>query len=89
MGPLALLACLLVFATPGAPALAGVDVRVVRQFAPLAIDEADARRIAWSHGLDHVEEIALVGERWEIAGRDRAGVEAAIDIDARDGAILR
>lgn len=53
------------------------------------VSESGARRIAWRSGIDHVEEILLRDERWEIAGRDRSGNEVAVDIDAHDGAILR
>lgn len=52
------------------------------------VSEAAARRIAWRSGVDHIEEIVLSGERWEIAGRDRSGNEKALDIHAFDGRIL-
>lgn len=53
-----------------------------------AISERLARDIAWRFGLVHVEEIALWGMYWEIAGRDRDGNERALDIDAHDGRVL-
>jgi len=53
------------------------------------ISEAQARSIAFRHGLVHVEEIALSGYRWEIAGRDPDGFERAIDLNAHDGSIIR
>lgn len=52
------------------------------------VSEASARRIAWRSGLDHIEEIVLSGERWEIAGRDRTGKEKALDIHADDGSVI-
>jgi hypothetical protein len=55
--------------------------------APRVSEEA-ARRIAWRSGIDHIEEILLSGERWEVAGRDRTGNEKALDIHAYDGRIL-
>ncbi|KRE00309.1 hypothetical protein ASE63_09565 [Bosea sp. Root381] len=52
------------------------------------LSEDDARHIAWRSGLDHIEEIMLSGERWEVAGRDRTGQEITLDIDAKDGRLL-
>ena len=52
------------------------------------VSEASARRIAWRSGVDHIEEIILSGERWEVAGRDRIGNEKALDIHAYDGSVL-
>lgn len=52
------------------------------------LSEDDARYIAWSSGIDHIEEIVLSGNRWEIAGRDRMGQEIRLDIDAADGRLL-
>jgi hypothetical protein len=54
----------------------------------LRVTEDAARRIAWRFGFDHIEEIVLAGDRWEIAGRDRAGHEKLLDIHAYDGRIL-
>ncbi|KPF65981.1 hypothetical protein IP69_16035 [Bosea sp. AAP35] len=54
----------------------------------LHVSEQAARRIAWRFGFDHIEEIVLAGDRWEIAGRDRAGHEKLLDIHAYDGRIL-
>lgn len=53
------------------------------------IDEKAARHIAWTHGILHLEEIMLVGHRWEVAGRDREGFEMTLDIGACSGKILR
>ncbi|WP_332683537.1 PepSY domain-containing protein [Bosea sp. (in: a-proteobacteria)] len=53
------------------------------------ISEARARAIAFDHGLVHVEEISLFEGRWELAGRDRSGDELVIDLNARDGSLLR
>lgn len=54
-----------------------------------AISQSLAREIAWSRGMDIVEEISRNGHFWEIAGRDRAGDELILDIDSRDGSIQR
>ncbi len=53
------------------------------------VSEEAARRIAWRSGVDHIEDLVLVDERWEVAGRDRSGNELAVDIHAHDGRILR
>ncbi len=55
---------------------------------PPLLSEQGARQIAWRFGITHVEEIARSGSRWEIAGRDRDGNEAVLDISAYDGRIL-
>ncbi|MDR6873371.1 hypothetical protein J2Y55_004395 [Bosea sp. BE125] len=55
---------------------------------PALLSEHGARQIAWHFGITHVEEIARSGGRWEIAGRDRDGNEAMLDISAYDGRIL-
>jgi hypothetical protein len=57
--------------------------------AHIRIDESRARRIAWEYGLIRIEEIALSGSRWEIAGRDTRDDEMALDIDAHSGAVSR
>ena len=59
-----------------------------KQAKPPRVSEASARRIAWRAGLDHIEEIALLGEHWEIAGRDREGNEIVLAIHAQDGSVL-
>ena len=59
-----------------------------KQAKPPRISEESARRIAWRSGLDHIEEIALLGEQWEIAGRDREGNEMVLAIHAHDGSVL-
>lgn len=53
------------------------------------ISESQARVIAFSHGLVHVEEIALAGGRWELAGRDPDGDELTLDLNAHDGSVIR
>jgi hypothetical protein len=53
------------------------------------IDEIQARRIAWEYGIIRIEEIALSGSRWEIAGRGSEDEEMALDIDAHSGAVSR
>lgn len=52
------------------------------------ISESQAREIAWSAGLVHVEEITRAGDRWELAGRTVDDDEIVLDIDVRDGRIL-
>lgn len=59
-----------------------------KQAEPPRVSEQSARRIAWRSGLDHIEEIALLGEQWEIAGRDREGNEIVLAIHAHDGRVL-
>lgn len=56
---------------------------------PGKISEAQARIIAFGHGLVHIEEISLLDGRWELAGRDPSGDELVIDLNARDGSLLR
>jgi hypothetical protein len=55
---------------------------------PPRVSEEAARRIAWGSGVDHIEEIVLSGELWEVAGHDRFGNEKALDIHAYDGRVL-
>ncbi len=50
-----------------------------------AISERIARDIAWSFGIVRIDEIALAGMRWEIAGHDQEGNERVLDISAWDG----
>lgn len=52
------------------------------------ITEAQARSIAFRHGLVHIEEIALADWRWEIAGRALGGVEVTLDLNAYDGSVI-
>ncbi|CAN7293341.1 PepSY domain-containing protein [Bosea sp. LjRoot237] len=52
------------------------------------ISEAQARSIAFKHGLVHVEEIALADWRWEIAGRAQGGIEVTLDLNAYDGSVI-
>lgn len=53
-----------------------------------SVSERVARDIAWSFGIVRIDEIALAGARWEIAGHDQDGNERQIDISAYDGRIL-
>lgn len=55
----------------------------------IRIDERQARRLAWVYGIVRIEEIALAGGRWEIAGRDDEDGEMALDIDAHNGKVSR
>jgi hypothetical protein len=52
------------------------------------ISEAQARSIAFRHGLVHIEEIALADWRWEIAGRAQGGLEVTLDLNAYDGSVI-
>ena len=64
------------------------DKPAAKQARPPRVSEASARRIAWRSGVDHIEEIMLSGEQWQVAGRDRSGNEIALDIHAHDGSLL-
>lgn len=75
-------------ADAGRPDTASAHVASVHNPA-YRVSEDAARRIAWRSGIDHVEDLLLVDERWEVAGRDRGGNEVAVDIHAHDGRILR
>nr|WP_047580217.1 PepSY domain-containing protein [Methylobacterium sp. ZNC0032] len=57
-------------------------------YADVTISERQARDIAWSAGLVHVEEIVRLDDRWEIAGRTAEDDEISLDIDIRNGRIL-
>ncbi|QEL26075.1 PepSY domain-containing protein [Bosea sp. F3-2] len=52
------------------------------------ISESEARNIAWSAGLVHVEAITRTDDRWEISGRSVDDNEMILDIDIRNGRIL-
>ena len=52
------------------------------------ISERQARDIAWSAGLVHIEEIVRLDDRWEVAGRTAEDDEMSLDIDIRNGRIL-
>ncbi|MET3891468.1 hypothetical protein ABIE41_002544 [Bosea sp. OAE506] len=72
------------------PAAAPAAMQTASIHAPAyRVTEKAARRIAWRSGVDHIEDLVLVDERWEVAGRDRSGNEVAVDIHAHDGRILR
>lgn len=75
-------------ADAGRPGTAATQVASLHDPA-YRVSEDAARRIAWRSGVDHIEDLVLVDERWEIAGRDRSGNEVAVDIHAHDGRILR
>lgn len=91
----ALPALLLIAAIPAAPAFAsgaqraetGISALPQRPAAPV-ISEDVARTIAFEHGMVHVEEIALIDGRWELGGRDRAGMELVLDLCGLDGAVI-
>ncbi|RDJ27130.1 hypothetical protein DWF00_09000 [Bosea caraganae] len=55
----------------------------------IRIDQRQARDIAWDYGITRIEEMALSGSRWEIAGRDSEDEEIALDIDAHSGEVSR
>jgi hypothetical protein len=57
-------------------------------YANVTISERQARDIAWSAGLVHVEEIVRLDDRWEVAGRTAEDDEMNLDIDIRNGRIL-
>ena len=57
-------------------------------YADATISEQQARDIAWSAGLVHVEEIVRADDRWEVAGRTAEDDEMSLDIDIRNGRIL-
>jgi hypothetical protein len=71
-----------------APASAAVERKPEKAF-QIRVDEVQARRIAWEYGIVHIEEIALSGSRWEIAGRDTRDGELVLEIDAHSGAVSR
>ena len=74
-------------ADAGRPAVAAAQTVNIDRPAYRVSEEA-ARRIAWRSGIDHIEDLLLVDERWEVAGRDRSGNEVTVDIHAHDGRIL-
>ena len=69
-------------------ALVAVAAHGEETFADATISERQARDIAWSAGLVHVEEITRSGDRWEVAGRTVDDEEMILDIDIRNGRIL-
>ncbi len=69
-------------------ALVAVSAHGEEVFANPMISERQARDIAWSAGLVHVEEIVRSGDRWEVAGRTAEDDEMSLDIDIRNGRIL-
>lgn len=53
----------------------------------MSIERAGA--IAARYGIVRIDEIELDDGRWEIEGRDRAGREREIEIDARTGRVIK
>lgn len=79
----AMLALAVAVALPG-PAMA----QTATTPAILTLDEA--RAIATRSGMVQIEEISLDDDdgTWEIEGRDAAGREVELEIDARTGAVV-
>jgi hypothetical protein len=69
-------------------ALVALSAHGEETFANVTISERQARDIAWSAGLVHVEEIVRLDDRWEVAGRTAEDDEMSLDIDIRNGRIL-
>ncbi|WP_377838840.1 hypothetical protein [Bosea sp. UC22_33] len=69
-------------------ALIALSAHGEETFADMTISERQARDIAWSAGLVHVEEIVRLDDRWEVAGRTAEDDEMSLDIDIRNGRIL-
>lgn len=91
IGGMACLSFFILATASVAPASAAIAVKQqpAGKASYIRIDEVQARRIAWEYGLIRIEEIALSGTRWEIAGRDTRDDEMALDIDAHSGAVSR
>ena len=69
-------------------ALIALSAHGEETYANATISERQARDIAWSAGLVHVEEIVRLDDRWEVAGRTVEDDEMSLDIDIRNGRIL-
>jgi len=69
-------------------ALIALSAHGEETFANMTISERQARDIAWSAGLVHIEEIVRLDDRWEVAGRTAEDDEMSLDIDIRNGRIL-
>ena len=69
-------------------ALIALSAHAEETYANATISERQARDIAWSAGLVHVEEIVRLDDRWEVAGRTAEDDEMSLDIDIRNGRIL-
>lgn len=54
-----------------------------------AISQAQATKIAQDNGLVSIREIELDDGKWEVEGRDQAGQEREIHIDATSGQVVR
>lgn len=83
-----LLALALLSGVAALPGRASQAESEVRPQDGATISESQAREIAWSAGLVHVEEITRTSDRWELAGRTVDDDEIILDIDIRDGRIL-
>lgn len=81
-----LMACMLAMSVSG---MASADEAPLPTAACDRISEDAARRIAWTHGLIHIEEVVLIGGRWEVSGRDREGFENTLDIRICTGEVVR
>ncbi len=84
--PIVLLA--VAYARP-APVAAAIDATPPAKRHVMPVDQLRARRIAWEYGVLHIEEIALAGRRWEIAGRDDRNDAISLEIDAKTGEVSR
>jgi uncharacterized membrane protein YkoI len=93
MSRLSMLAALLLAVGMAGQAFASARAEERARHATMAampkISESQARSIAFSRGLVHIEEIALNDYRWEIAGRSPDGVELTLDLNAHDGSVIR
>ncbi|WP_454656185.1 hypothetical protein [Bosea beijingensis] len=69
-------------------ALIALSAHGEETYANVTISERQARDIAWSAGLVHVEEIVRYDDRWEVAGRTAEDDEMSLEIDIRNGRIL-
>ena len=69
-------------------ALIALSAQGEETYANATISERQARDIAWSAGLVHVEEIVRLDDRWEVAGRTAEDDEMSLDIDIKNGRIL-
>ncbi|MCA0420128.1 MAG: hypothetical protein LCH80_15640 [Proteobacteria bacterium] len=69
-------------------ALIALSAHGEETYANVTISERQARDVAWSAGLVHVEEIVRYDDRWEVAGRTAEDDEMSLEIDIRNGRIL-
>lgn len=54
-----------------------------------SVSAEQAMKIARDNGLVSIREVELDDGKWEIEGRDQAGQEREIHIDASNGKVLR